>query len=189
MNNLPTLKGTCLLASVLLSACQTDTERQSEGREVSITFNAHVHGEPAECGVRYTDLGSSAVDAELRNLKWFVSNVELISEDGSGACAESGDEQMNAVITGVTSAPDIAGVRFEVGVPQEVNHLDLAEALPPLDRSDMFWAWQSGHKFARVEWSVGEEGSASPWNFHSLMMEMLKMDSSDWTWPEADRKL
>lgn len=43
------------------------------------------------------------------------------------------------------------GVRFTVGVPENLNHAEPTRAQPPLDRSDMFWTWRLGYKFFALD--------------------------------------
>jgi hypothetical protein len=44
------------------------------------------------------------------------------------------------------------GVKFCVGVPFEENHKDAAQQSPPLGpNSDMFWGWNPGYIFHRIE--------------------------------------
>lgn len=76
---------------------------------------------------------------------WQSDRVALIDLAGPGA--------RNTTVTGTVAAPaaHYAGIRFKVGVPFELNHSNPLKAPAPLDRGDMFWAWQTGHKFLRVD--------------------------------------
>ena len=70
----------------------------------------------------------------------------------------------NASIRGTVTgaAQKYSGVRLTVGVPFELNHMNPLTAPPPLDRGEMFWNWQSGHKFLRVDLAVADR----EWAFH-----------------------
>jgi uncharacterized repeat protein (TIGR04052 family) len=155
-----------------------------------MTFDALVGDEPARCGVSYDGLGVSSRSAQLADARLFVSRIEarntaglwtpmlletndwqhegvalLDFEDGTGACADSGTAETNVSVTGTLPAGDYDGVRFQVGIPFELNHLDSATAPSPLNAPGMFWAWQGGYKFARVDWTVAD-GDTARWNIH-----------------------
>jgi len=152
---------------------------------VSLPFDATVDGTPAACATGY-DL--EGVTAELADARLFLSELELRVdgewqrlwlddndwqndavalldfEDGTAACADSGTAETNDTVTGEVAEGDaIDAVRFVVGVPFENNHLDSATAPAPQNTPGMFWAWQSGYKFLRVDWAVD---GADRWNIH-----------------------
>uniref|UniRef100_A0A486XIS8 Copper-binding protein MbnP-like domain-containing protein n=1 Tax=Rheinheimera sp. BAL341 TaxID=1708203 RepID=A0A486XIS8_9GAMM len=51
---------------------------------------------------------------------------------------------------------------FSVGVPLARNHQDPLQAKPPLNQSDMYWSWQQGYKYLRLELN----GADSQWALH-----------------------
>jgi uncharacterized repeat protein (TIGR04052 family) len=53
-------------------------------------------------------------------------------------------------------------IRFNLGVPFEVNHLNPISQKSPLNLPSMFWVWQTGHKFMRLELAANNE----QWLFH-----------------------
>ena len=81
---------------------------------------------------------------------WQLDNLTLIDlEDGSGACRNGSPDTHSAVAaTSTIEAP--TGVRFKVGVPFELNHINPATAEPPLTYTIMHWHWQAGYKFIRA---------------------------------------
>jgi uncharacterized repeat protein (TIGR04052 family) len=62
-------------------------------------------------------------------------------------------QQQNWTINLTTSTPikNIAGIKFRLGLPFELNHVNPLTQLEPLNNSSMFWTWQTGFKFARIE--------------------------------------
>jgi uncharacterized repeat protein (TIGR04052 family) len=55
-----------------------------------------------------------------------------------------------------------AKIKLTIGVPFELNHTNPLAAAAPLGRGEMFWSWQSGHKFLRADLAdAGHE-----WAFH-----------------------
>jgi uncharacterized repeat protein (TIGR04052 family) len=135
---------------------------------------------PAE--IRF-DVSQSTDAASLGSVQFYVHDVELLDEGGRPhrfalvatppwqteqvalIDLAGNPERRHVALTGrlERGSPDsFRGVRFTVGVPFELNHVDPLTAPAPLDRGDLFWAWQSGHKFLRADVIVdGRE-----WSFH-----------------------
>jgi hypothetical protein len=64
-------------------------------------------------------------------------------------------------------AGDYKGVRFEVAVPKDLNHRDASTVPMPLGlESGMFWAWNPGYIFFRLEGKVMVDGKSQPWLLH-----------------------
>lgn len=53
-------------------------------------------------------------------------------------------------------------LRFTVGIPFELNHLNPLSQKSPLNIPSMFWSWRAGHKFFRVDM----QGQQQSWVFH-----------------------
>lgn len=51
---------------------------------------------------------------------------------------------------------------FNVGVPFELNHQNPLRQPSPLNLASMFWAWQTGHKFLRLDLNSTDK----PFSFH-----------------------
>jgi len=162
---------------------------EGSSEPAALAFSARIADQAAGCDVT-APLGSSGTPATLADARFFVSRVQLRNdggewidlvlddtawqqpdlalldfEDGTGACADSGTAETNTELVGTLSDGVYDAVRFDVGVPFERNHLDSATAPAPLNAPGMFWAWQSGYKFVRVDWAV--DGSVIPrWNVH-----------------------
>lgn len=156
--------------AVSLVSCAGD-----EVTEVTIELAARVGGEPAACGRSY-DVGATPSAWTLEDFRLFVHDVRLVTEDGrevpvaltqdewqledlalldfesGGAGCPSGTEATNTSIRGtVPEAGPFTGVRFTVGVPFERNHADVSTAPAPLSSTAMFWSWQGGYKFIRID--------------------------------------
>jgi uncharacterized repeat protein (TIGR04052 family) len=127
---------------------------------------------------------ASAANVNVRQLQFYVHDVELVDAQGTGhpfrlsaalpwqservALVDLSDDpgtQRRAAIQGTLDAGKpvmYKSIRFTIGVPFELNHTNPLTAPPPLDRGEMFWAWQSGHKFLRSDLAAdGRE-----WSFH-----------------------
>jgi uncharacterized repeat protein (TIGR04052 family) len=53
-------------------------------------------------------------------------------------------------------------LEFSLSVPFEVNHQNPLTQTPPLNLPEMFWSWQQGHKFLRLD----AQKAGVNWSFH-----------------------
>jgi len=56
----------------------------------------------------------------------------------------------------------VSSIKFTLGIPFEFNHLNPLTQDSPLNDSSMFWVWQVGHKFLRLEMA----STSHDWLFH-----------------------
>jgi uncharacterized repeat protein (TIGR04052 family) len=59
---------------------------------------------------------------------------------------------------------DVEQIRFSLGVPFEENHANPITLPSPLNKTEMFWSWQRGHKFVRFD--TTNKNTQTEWNFH-----------------------
>jgi uncharacterized repeat protein (TIGR04052 family) len=156
---------------------------------VALRFAATAGGVAVTCGGKFPAIGTTGstiniVDfrlyvTKLRLLKadgsetpvaltqdglWQVDDVALLDfEDATGACA-NGTPETRDVIEGTVPAGDYTGVRFEVGLPFDKNHGDVTLAPSPLNLSRMFWNWNAGYKFIRLD--IRSTGQPRGWLVH-----------------------
>jgi uncharacterized repeat protein (TIGR04052 family) len=162
------LRISCVCA-IALCGCSSE-------RDVSISFQAVLHGQPLRCGTAYSGVGASQSTLDLLDLKMFVSDIALIDasggsapialdqdrqwqrdgialldfEDGTGSC-NTGSPEMNTTLRGSVADNDYRKIRFTLGIPAEMNHLDAATAPAPLNEPGMWWDWKGGYKFMRLD--------------------------------------
>lgn len=74
-------------------------------------------------------------------------------EDATNGCV-GGTTETNKSITGTSAAGNYVGIEFKVGVPFYLNHLNVSTAVAPLNNTAMYWAWNSGYKFAKIEFTA-----------------------------------
>lgn len=99
--------------------------------------------------------------------KWQVHGVALLDfEDGTASCKDTGNAALNDSVHGSVQAGEWDGVRFDLGVPFALNHNDSATAPAPLDVTPMFWVWQTGYKFLRIDVLNGTPAPDNRWNIH-----------------------
>lgn len=118
---------------------------------------------------------------QLSQLQFYLSNFTL---DGKALNLDNTQYQgYGTVLLGDTcenyqpgnwtitfSKPLTAGeLSFDLGVPFNVNHSNPLSLESPLNQSDMFWNWQLGHKFLRLDMrnsALNSENQQTGWHFH-----------------------
>lgn len=181
-----------LAASALLAACGgSDTKVTTPTEEhVHVNFKAVVGPSLFTCGPTYTGLGAAAnqswtpkdfrlyvhdvrfvtaagveVEAHLEeDGTWQRAGVALLDfEDASGACA-GGTASLNTELHAHVPVGTYTGLKFRLGVPESLNHLDVAAVAAPLDVTAMYWNWTGGYKFVKIDGNTtGQPGGI---NFH-----------------------
>lgn len=155
-----------------------------ELQRVEIRTAAMIGAEPAECGRVYSQWGKTfgLADArlylsriemlrqesmaweplQLDENQWQSEGVALLDfENAQGACADFGTASVNTRLVGDLPEGNYIGLRFSVGLPHRQNHIDPATARGPLGEPGMFWTWQAGYKFVKVDVKVdGAPGNA-----------------------------
>ncbi|MGD1858542.1 MAG: MbnP family copper-binding protein [Leptolyngbyaceae cyanobacterium] len=142
---------------------------------VTLQFEGMVGDEPFACGQAY-EIGAPATPMTALDFRFYVSEVALIDADGnevplileqdglwqhqnvalidledkSGACA-NGTVETRAQVVGSVPAGDYTGVKFTLGVPFALNHIDSTLAPSPLNLTALWWNWNFGYKFARID--------------------------------------
>lgn len=112
----------------------------------------------------------------VQDVRLYVSNVALIKADGTEvpvpgltlAKLEKGTPPQNVeIFKGEAPEGEYRGVRFDVGLPREVNHRDATTARSPLSIEDgMYWAWNSGYIFFSVRGKTSVNGAEKDVVFH-----------------------
>ncbi len=154
-------------------------------QDVTITFEAVVGAEPFVCGDTYDNLGADDTSLQISDFRFYVQSVELKNEAGDyvavtlndndwqaegttlidfeDGCTDLGTEPTNTTLSGTVPAGSYDGIRFEMGVPFEVNHDNPATAPSPLNLTSMSWNWQGGYKFLRID---SGNFSMADWRMH-----------------------
>jgi uncharacterized repeat protein (TIGR04052 family) len=168
----------------LLSACAPTGLDDAE--PIELQFVAHVGGEPFACNERYSNFGAGNATIQPADLRAYVHNVRVVAndgsafavtlddndfqkdgvalldfEDGSGAC-DTGSPELHTSITGqVAAGLTVTAVRFTLGVPEALNHLDVSVAEPPFNIPSLWWSWAGGYKFIKADVLVGDDELAA----------------------------
>ncbi len=145
----------------------------------TLSFEARVGSEKFSCSRPATTMGTTSVTVEPLDFRVYVHDVRVVREDGSeapftlvqdgkwqyqgvalldfedksGTCS-NGTTETNTVLRGMVPDGVYTGVKFRIGVPFSLNHADVATAPSPLNLSGLFWSWNGGYKFARIDGRV-----------------------------------
>ncbi len=179
MTRFPLAAPAALVAAMIAAPALADTP-------VAIPFAAEIGGKPFACDASYADLGSTKATVQAVDFRLFVSEVALVRADGSlqpvaldqdgqwqlddlalldfedatGACA-NGTAGTNTTLRGTVPEGDYTGLAFTIGVPFAQNHGDPTVSPAPLNTTAMFWNWQGGYKFLRIDLVPEAMASAS----------------------------
>jgi len=156
-------------------------QAQAETKEVAIDFAAYVGDSEFACGESYEGIGTAESTITPKDFRFYVSNVALIDEngeavpleleqdgkwqyqntalldfeDGTAGC-DNGTTQINTTVVGTVPEGDYQSLQFTMGVPKNLNHDDAAIAPSPLNLTSMWWNWQGGYKFLRLDLETDE---------------------------------
>ncbi|CAN2534790.1 hypothetical+protein [Methylocapsa aurea] len=131
---------TTALLPLILAAAPAQAASPAARQEVAIHFAFQAGGAPVECGKPIAGLGTTKVSAQLRDARFYVSNLALVDADGkeTPVALDSNDWQnpyvalidfenqkgrckgtlaTNDVIKGSAPAGKYKGLVFTVGVP------------------------------------------------------------------------
>ncbi len=187
---------------------EVDATMPVVGPDVTLHFAAMVGSRPATCGLVYRGIGADGATISITDFRFFVSNIRLINaageevpvelaqdgqwqyanvalldfEDATSGCSEAGTPEMHDKVTGSVPEGAYTGVVFDLGVPFELNHLDTSAAPAPLNVPAMWWNWQFGYKFVRID-LLTPDGQTPAWFIHLGSTGCQAADSS--TPPEA----
>jgi len=143
---------------------------------ITLQFQARVGDQPFACGMSYGGIGTSQAEITPADFRFYVSNVRLLTpsggeialrlaqdgrwqhgnvalldfEDKTRPCND-GTMATNAQVRGIAPPGTYSGVRFVLGVPFDLNHQNAATAPSPLNLTSMFWSWNGGYKFMRID--------------------------------------
>jgi uncharacterized repeat protein (TIGR04052 family) len=144
-------------------------------QNVIIRFQAKVGNQPFNCGKSYS-LGKPAIAVTPTDYRFYISNVALVDNNGKAvpltlrqdgkwqfqnvalldfenkteACT-NGTSETNSQIVGTIAPGTYQGLQLTLGVPSKLNHADATLAASPLNLTSLWWNWQGGYKFMRID--------------------------------------
>lgn len=168
---------------------QSNDDRRAGAAPVAIRFAAAVGDQAFSCAGKYSGIGTTSSTIQVTDFRFFASNVRLVRADGAevpvkltedglwqtggialvdfedatGTCT-NGTPETRHVIEGSAPAGDYVGVRFALGLPLDINHREVTLQPSPLNLSRMFWSWNAGYKFMRLD--IRSTGQPKGWMVH-----------------------
>lgn len=169
-----------VISIMLITSCSSQTVVNTPTSEttmpVKIKFKAMADNTEIECGKEYSNIGTSKSKVKFTDFRMYISGIKLIDSKGkevdlqidqdkkwqngnlslidfenkTGDCS-TGTSETHTEITGTINKDSYKGLKFTLGVPFEQNHQDVNKAESPLNLTSMFWVWNSGYKFARID--------------------------------------
>lgn len=194
------LRDLSLLSLVVVLGCGSDDPGRTE---VALRFGAVVGEADFACDTTYEGLGTESVSFTPTDLRFYVHDVRVVDAEGvetpveiaddgrfqrdgvvlldfENGCGDAGNADLNDAIRGTVPDGDYVGLRFRVGLPESLNHANSAEAPAPMNLSAMWWNWNGGYKFIRVE---GRSSAFEGWRLHlgstACMGDMMGTASCD----------
>ncbi|MBL0940052.1 MAG: metallo-mystery pair system four-Cys motif protein [Gemmatimonadaceae bacterium] len=179
-------------SSMTLSHPKTPSASADSLVPVTVRVRGMVGDTPFECGKSYAGVGTSRATITASDFRFYVHNVRLVRangdtvsarmqpiapwqdtdvalldfENGAATCA-NGTPELRQEITVLAPAGNYKGVAFSLGVPFARNHGDLAAQPAPLSLSRLFWSWNGGYKFLRVDMRTTQgDSAATGWMVH-----------------------
>lgn len=176
-----------LLASTFAASAFAD-------QPVTINFAGEIGGKPFACGETYSGLGATGASIKGTDYRLFISGASLVRADGSlqpikleqdgkwqlddlalldfedasSGCKAGGNPDLNKSLRGSVPDGEYKGLAFTVGVPFEKNHIDPTISAAPLNTTSMFWNWQNGFRFVRIDMVPTDRAENGPkgWFLH-----------------------
>lgn len=165
-------------STLTLTACDDDNTIE-QTPEVTIPFGAawgtSGQGEPQlfEAGTCVEGVGMNEQSVRIDDLRFYVADVEARTQEGEWVALELADRDWqgegvtlidlseleleastggyNNFVQGTLPEADYDRLRFTLGVPFEQNHSNAPTAPAPMNVTGMFWSWQGGRKFIRID--------------------------------------
>jgi uncharacterized repeat protein (TIGR04052 family) len=179
------LCSTALLSTLSLIAIAHPI-KGAETQPVTIRFSAKVGAQSFACGATYR-LGSPAIALTPEDFRFYISDVALVDATGTtipvaleqdskwqyqtvtlldfenktGACANGTTETRDRIM-GTVPKGNYTGLKFSLGVPFALNHADSTLAPSPLNLTGLWWNWQLGYKFLRLDLQTQAQSSPKP---------------------------
>jgi hypothetical protein len=173
-----------LLTGALLAAALALPARDvAPGQRLAVTINPQFNGEPLAFDALTNRLASGQMISVTR-LDFLLSNIALRQADGGWlgltnwfAYVSPREGRTGFELNNIPAGRYVR-LRFQVGVPAEINHRDPADyrAQHPLNPNlnGLHWNWQGGYVFLALEgrWRQGD-GEESGYAYHVATDRLL----------------
>ena len=140
-----------------------------------LNFEATVGSQPFQCGVEFSNLGSTNASLTFTDLRFFIHDIQIYTDNGQGVKAnvqddniwqndgvvlldfedgcDNGTAELNTRAIVTVPQGQYTGVSFRLGIPSKINSSEtiLEGRGSPFNQSSMYWSWRSGYKFIRID--------------------------------------
>jgi uncharacterized repeat protein (TIGR04052 family) len=138
----------------------------SSAHTYTLTFQLKNHEKQVQCGdtisihddkwsINQFQFFIHQVTVQTKEGTWHPLNFETGPQSTSKVALLGGDcstpQNWTINLTSQVALESVKQLQFYLGVPFELNHQNPITQASPLNQSDMFWVWQTGHKFLRWE--------------------------------------
>ncbi|MCB0713599.1 MAG: hypothetical protein KDD67_14825 [Ignavibacteriae bacterium] len=166
-------------SALFFSGCTEETnpvETSPDLQTIHLRFAPYFGTEPLQLGEKYlTTAGDTIV---LTTAMFYASEYALVNVDGSESTLEGitlvdfGDSQLSSEgyfeVDLKGEEGTYRGLKFNVGVPFDQNHRDVSTQSEPLGpNSGMYWSWNPGYIFFKVEGRVDSIGTPVNFLYHT----------------------
>ncbi|GAA6614795.1 MbnP family copper-binding protein [Scytonema sp. NUACC26] len=160
----------------------------AQTQDIAIKFIGQVGNQPFRCGSNY-NLGKPATTVTPLDFRFYISEITLIddnnkaiplslTQDGkwqyqnvalidfenkTGACA-NGTVETRDLVVGTIPQGKYKAIKFTLGLPDNLNHEDSTLAPSPLNLTSLWWNWQFGYKFARIDFAFSAKTQSTSKN-------------------------
>jgi len=164
-----------------ISSCDNSRKLLNQNNQ-KIVFKPSYNNKSLNCN---SSIQHSNQSWKFNQVQFFISAIELKGNKGKwqkgslikslyqtdkiallGEYCELSNKQSNANwVLNFDEKIDLANtthIRFDLGLPFAINHLNPLTQESPLNIPTMFWGWQKGHKFLRLEMETNNDN----WLFH-----------------------
>ncbi|MEO6951040.1 MAG: MbnP family copper-binding protein [Polyangia bacterium] len=162
-------------------------------RTYTVSFDAVVGAEPFSCTKTYANIGTPSTTISPQDFRlytygyvlerangesvpltldddgtWQGQGVALLDfEDGTGTCTTNNPATHTKVTGKAAAHDDYTSLSFTIGVPPELDHLNVVTAAAPLADPNLFWSWNGGYRY----WKLDVQSTVNPTYFFHIGAE------------------
>lgn len=174
-----------LSASVLTTSCVTDP---ADPVVPDVDLNFRFEATMGDAVMKYNENGltNNSVQYNVSKFRFYLSNPRFLSSTGDTIQAKlldsagketkynvaliNFDKEELQKIKFQVQPGNYKGFIFDMGVPKELNHVDASVMDYPLSPdADMYWAWDPGYIFMKLEGKSLVNGKFIDYLFHAGM--------------------
>ncbi|WP_221797085.1 MbnP family copper-binding protein [Oceanobacter mangrovi] len=185
-------------------------------RAINSTVTPSVDVTDSICSTTLSSVGTAATDASIAYMAFYISDVRLVTSTGdevavtldedqesqeqgialvdfrdiTSACGGTGTSK--AVWNDVTgsyehsSGTSYTGLKYQLGLPADINHAELETAGVLSSEVSMSWKWLAGYRYLRMDLIpdggvTTSTGSSSTWTVHLGATGCTNADEYDGT--------